>query len=109
MLERSDAYEHQISTLTSQIEAAEESIKRLQTSLADLVQSKNEHENLLLANFARVLNEKKLKIRNQQRLLATSNVASGQGMTNLLSPYSIQMLPRGKLCAVVNYVSCSTG
>ncbi|EEA22990.1 hypothetical protein TMatcc_001858 [Talaromyces marneffei ATCC 18224] len=76
MLSRTDVYEHQISTLTTQLQAAEKSIKDLKTSLDDLVQSKREHENMLLGSFAQVLNEKKLKIRNQQRLLASANVDS---------------------------------
>ena len=76
MLSRTDVYEHQISTLTTQLQAAEKSIKDLQTSLDDLVQSKKEHENILLGSFAQVLNEKKLKIRNQQRLLASTNIDS---------------------------------
>ncbi|PCH07673.1 Hypothetical protein PENO1_011530 [Penicillium occitanis (nom. inval.)] len=76
MLSRTDVYEHQISTLTTQLQAAEKSIKDLQTSLDDLVQSKKEHENMLLGSFAQVLNEKKLKIRNQQRLLASTNIDS---------------------------------
>jgi prefoldin subunit 5 len=83
MLSRTDAYEHQISTLSTQLQAAEKSIKDLQTRLDDLVQSKKEHENMLLGSFAQVLNEKKLKIRNQQRLLASANVDSDKGMLSL--------------------------
>lgn len=86
MLSRTDVYEHQISTLTTQLQAAEKSIKDLQTSLDDLVQSKKEHENMLLGSFAQVLNEKKLKIRNQQRLLASTNVDSEKGLFSPLLP-----------------------
>lgn len=84
MLSHTDVYEHQISTLTNQLQAAEKSIKDLQNSLNDLVQSKKEHENMLLGSFAQVLNEKKLKIRNQQRLLASANVDSEKGIFFLL-------------------------
>ena len=86
MLSRTDVYEHQISTLTTQLQAAEKSIKDLQTSLDDLVQSKKEHENMLLGSFAQVLNEKKLKIRNQQRLLASTSVDSEKGLFSHLLP-----------------------
>lgn len=79
MLSRSDVYEQQISTLTTQLQAAEKSTKDLQTSLDDLVQFKKEHENMLLGSFAQVLNEKKLKIRNQQRLLTSASVDSEKG------------------------------
>lgn len=82
MLSRTDAYEHQISTLTKQLQAAEKSIRDLQTSLDDLVQSKKEHEDMLLGGLAQVLNEKKLKIRNQQRLLASVNVDSEKGLSS---------------------------
>lgn len=90
MLSRTDVYEHQISTLTTQLQAAEKSIKDLKTSLDDLVQSKREHENMLLGSFAQVLNEKKLKIRNQQRLLASANVDSEKGML-FISPFSFSI------------------
>lgn len=80
MLSRTDVYEHRISTLSTQLQAAEKSIKELQASLDDLVLSKKEHENMLLGSFAQVLNEKKLKIRNQQRLLASTNVDSEKGV-----------------------------
>ncbi|EED15069.1 conserved hypothetical protein [Talaromyces stipitatus ATCC 10500] len=76
ILSRTDVYEHQISTLTTHLQVAQKSIKDLQTSLDDLVKSRKEHENMLLGSFAQVLNEKKLKIRNQQRLLASAIVDS---------------------------------
>lgn len=82
MLSRTDVYEHQISTLTKQLQAAEKSIRDLKTSLENLVQSKREHEDMLLGSLAQVLNEKKLKIRNQQRLLASLNVDSEKGLSS---------------------------
>ena len=82
MLSRTDVYEHQISTLTTQMQAAEKSIRDLKTSLENLVQSKREHEDMLLGSLAQVLNEKKLKIRNQQRLLASLNVDSEKGLSS---------------------------
>lgn len=39
-----------------------------------MVKLKNDHENDLIEKFSRLLNEKKLKIRDQQRLLATANI-----------------------------------
>jgi hypothetical protein len=52
----------------------DEQIARLQESLEELVKLKNESESQLLEKFSLLLNEKKLKIRDQQRLLLTSNV-----------------------------------
>lgn len=42
--------------------------------LDHLIEAKKEHEDLLLERAALLLNEKKLKIRDQQRLLATAKV-----------------------------------
>lgn len=44
------------------------------------MRAKSQHENQLVANFIQLLNEKKLKIRNQQRLLvaATADPAIGR-------------------------------
>lgn len=78
-LSRADILEQQIFTLKSQLETAERSIKDLKSSLDDLVQSKKDHEDLLVANFAQILNAKKLKIRNQQRLLAAANIDPEKG------------------------------
>ncbi|KAK2624205.1 hypothetical protein QTJ16_006155 [Diplocarpon rosae] len=48
-------------------------IERLEQSLAEMVTLKNQNETQLLEKFSLLLNEKKLKIRDQQRLLYTSN------------------------------------
>lgn len=52
----------------------DEQIKKLQTSLDELVKLKSENETQLLEKFSLLLNEKKLKIRDQQRLLQASTV-----------------------------------
>lgn len=49
-------------------------VKKLEDSFAELVALKNGHEKSLLEKFSLLLNEKKLKIRDQQRLLSSSNV-----------------------------------
>jgi hypothetical protein len=48
--------------------------KRLADTLTELTKLKNEHEDGLIEKFAKILNEKKLKIRDQQRILASANV-----------------------------------
>jgi len=49
-------------------------VKKLEEKLAELEKLKNAHENDLLEKFSLLLNEKKLKIRDQQRLLTSSNI-----------------------------------
>ncbi|KAI9689365.1 MAG: hypothetical protein M1822_010016 [Bathelium mastoideum] len=49
-------------------------IDGLQVELNDLVKMKGEHEDMLLTKFQQILNSKKLKIRDQQRLLAGARV-----------------------------------
>ncbi|KAJ5603547.1 hypothetical protein N7537_006503 [Penicillium hordei] len=71
---RAHALEEQVSSLTGRYRLAEDTIHRLNEQLEELMHAKTEHENRLVANFVQVLNEKKLKIRNQQRLLASATV-----------------------------------
>lgn len=61
--------------LTAQLEHNQ----RLQKQLKELIQAKEEHENALLQKFTEVLNAKKLKIRDQQRLLATAKIDPKRG------------------------------
>ncbi|KAI6086605.1 hypothetical protein F4821DRAFT_238146 [Hypoxylon rubiginosum] len=56
------------------ISKLEDSLKELQGHLDDLIKAKEEDETQLLEKFRDLLNEKKVKIRQQQRLLASSNV-----------------------------------
>ncbi|CAG8980769.1 hypothetical protein HYALB_00012869 [Hymenoscyphus albidus] len=49
-------------------------MKKLEESLAELVTLKEQHDNALLEKFSLLLNEKKLKIRDQQHLLAGSTI-----------------------------------
>ncbi|KAJ5955704.1 hypothetical protein N7501_009983 [Penicillium viridicatum] len=71
---RAHTLEEQVSSLTGRYRLAEDTIHRLNEQLEELMHAKTEHENRLVANFVQVLNEKKLKIRNQQRLLASATV-----------------------------------
>lgn len=54
----------------SRVEDAEKTIKSLEEQLQVLITAKEEHETQLLSKFALLLNEKKLRIRSQQRLIA---------------------------------------
>lgn len=72
-----------MTNLTDRYREAEDTIAKLSQQLADLMEAKSQHENQLLANFTQLLNEKKLKIRNQQRLLASATADPTKGETKL--------------------------
>jgi site-specific recombinase len=80
MISRADALGHQIASLSDRLQAAEDTICKLNSHLEQLVTTKRDHENQLMANFVQVLNEKKLKIRNQQRLLAGAKIDTEKSM-----------------------------
>ncbi|KAK5176165.1 hypothetical protein LTR16_011223, partial [Cryomyces antarcticus] len=71
--------------LTARCDALQKTIAQLTTQLDDLVTAKKEHEDALIAKFAELLNAKKLKIRDQQRLLAEVKLdpVTGGYITNL--------------------------
>ena len=71
---RGDHLQDQVSDLQTKYEDQTEPIKKLNQQLEELIQAKKEHEISLFQKFRELLNEKKLKIRDQQRLLATSKV-----------------------------------
>ncbi|KAL4894650.1 hypothetical protein BDV59DRAFT_200979 [Aspergillus ambiguus] len=73
-VERADMVEDQLTSLRDRYRAAEVTINRLNKQLEDFIAAKNQHEEQLMVEFVQLLNEKKLKIRNQQRLLASANV-----------------------------------
>lgn len=64
----------ELQALKATLSEKDEQVKKLEDSFAELVALKNGHEKSLLEKFSLLLNEKKLKIRDQQRLLASSNV-----------------------------------
>ena len=73
-MQRSDTLETSIQNLTSQLTEQKQTIDKLEQQLEDLIQAKKAHEEELLGKFALLLNEKKLKIREQQRLLAGAKI-----------------------------------
>ncbi|KAL4801535.1 hypothetical protein BDV18DRAFT_73369 [Aspergillus unguis] len=71
---RADVFEKRFHSLLDQLRAAEDTISQLNKQLEDFISSKSQHEQQLMSDFVQLLNEKKLKIRNQQRLLASARV-----------------------------------
>lgn len=64
----------QTSELQSKLEEQRHMFEKLNKQLDELVKAKEEHENDLLRKFTELLNSKKRKIRDQQRLLAGAKV-----------------------------------
>jgi hypothetical protein len=58
--------------LQGAVTTKEEIVTSLQKQLDELVEAKAEHEHQLLSKFTALLNEKKLKIRQMQRVLSTA-------------------------------------
>ncbi|KAL4737070.1 hypothetical protein BDV11DRAFT_192420 [Aspergillus similis] len=71
---RADILEQRFDSLLDRFRMAESTIKLLNKQLEEFISSKNQHEQQLFSGFVQLLNEKKLKIRNQQRLLAFAEV-----------------------------------
>lgn len=81
---RADNLGEEISTLKTKYREAETTIKQLHSQLEELIEAKNEHDDQLIGKFVQLLNEKKLKIRNQQRLLSTAKVDPEKGSFGIL-------------------------
>ena len=64
----------EVERLTSNLESAKSTISTLESKLDELVKLKSEQDSQMLAQFAALLNEKKLKIRNQQRVLSSAKI-----------------------------------
>ncbi len=64
----------QLSSLKSKYSEQQDTINKLNAQLEELIAAKASHETELLAKFCNLLNGKKAKIRDQQRLLASAKV-----------------------------------
>jgi DNA double-strand break repair and V(D)J recombination protein XRCC4 len=73
-IDQKSALEAEKSDLRSKHDSAQATVASLQAKLEELVRAKADHEEELISKFVLLLNEKKLKIRNQQRLLSTAKV-----------------------------------
>ncbi|KAI9836200.1 MAG: hypothetical protein M1819_001537 [Sarea resinae] len=62
------------SSLQARYKELEEKNKKLEGQLEELIRGSQEHESILLEKFRELLNSKKSKIRDQQRLLSGSRV-----------------------------------
>ncbi|BCS27501.1 uncharacterized protein APUU_60549S [Aspergillus puulaauensis] len=71
---RADILEQRFNSLLDRFRTAEDTIALLNKQLEEFISLKTVHDQQLISDFAQLLNEKKLKIRNQQRLLASAQV-----------------------------------
>lgn len=76
---RAYTIEERFASLLARYRSAENTIRQLNKQLEEFVSAKTQHEEQLIVNFVQLLNEKKLKIRNQQRLLASAKVEQEKG------------------------------
>lgn len=69
----------ELAEVKAHMDSDKHTITQLNAQLDDLIQSKNEAETAMLLHFKELLNEKKRKIRDQSRLLATAKVDKSTG------------------------------
>ncbi|KAJ9149833.1 hypothetical protein NKR23_g3911 [Pleurostoma richardsiae] len=69
----------ELAAATSKASDLEKAVEELNTQLEELIKAKDEEESALLEKFRDILNEKKLKIREQQRIIAGANIGSTKG------------------------------
>lgn len=77
-VERSNELDREVQDLSSRYDEQAKKMDKLNNQLEVLIKAKKEHEDSLLKSFSELLNTKKLKIRDQQRLLASAKVDSTQ-------------------------------
>ena len=70
----SDHLRVNVKSLQESLNSQQDTITNLTAQLDDLVKAKKEHEDELVQKFAELLNTKKLKIRDQQRLLVNAKI-----------------------------------
>jgi hypothetical protein len=69
----------ELADLKTRANSEQDTIAKLNAQLDDFIKTKNEAETAMLQQFMKLLNEKKRKIRDQSRLLATAKVDTSVG------------------------------
>lgn len=77
-VDKAQALQTEFSALSEKTNEDKSTIARLESELADLVKAKADHEEQMLLKFVFLLNEKKAKIRDQQRILQTATLDEGR-------------------------------
>ena len=73
-VDRSNKLDGEVRELIAKYDEQSKKIAKLNHEIETLIKAKIEHENVLLQKFRELLNSKKLKIRDQQRLLASAKL-----------------------------------
>lgn len=73
-VDRTVSLENKVNDLGSKYEEQSKTIQKLSQQLDEFIEAKKGHEALLLEKFQALLNAKKLKIRDQQRIIASAKV-----------------------------------
>ena len=79
---RAALVEQDLLSLQAKYEEHSMAMENLNSQTEELIKARDDDENILLAKFCELLNAKKLKIRDQQRLLATAKVDRNKGKCN---------------------------
>ena len=66
-----------LSESEAQKASLESDVKDYKRQLDELIQAKNDDETVLLQKFRELLNEKKLKIREQQKIISVASSSAG--------------------------------
>lgn len=82
-VDRANLLENKVEDLSLKHDEQGKAIEKLNQQLEELIEAKREHEASLLEKFQELLNSKKLKIRDQQRILAGAKVDHHMGKTSL--------------------------
>lgn len=106
---RANAMEVQVAGLQDQYRVAEDTIQKLNEQLKELIRAKGQHENQLMALFTQLLNEKKLKIRNQQRLLASATADAAKGKAGFFRPWVADLRSETDIMVPVLEIQAATG
>ena len=85
-VDRANFLESKVENLSLKYDEQGKAIEKLNEQLEDLIKAKREHETSLLEKFQELLNSKKLKIRDQQRLLAGAKVDPHTGEISCEQP-----------------------
>lgn len=73
----------ELAEVKARIDSEKDTITKLNAQLDDFIKTKSEAETAMLQQFMELLNEKKRKIRDQSRLLATAKVDKSTGTSTL--------------------------
>ena len=100
-VERSNELDREVQDLISKYDEQSRKMEKLNNQLEDLIKAKREHEDSLLRNFRELLNAKKLKIRDQKRILASAKLdpkqaAKIQGARSISQPHAATPSRAGK-------------